>query len=366
MTGHLLHLDAAIFTDAVYCTEMTVQSLSLKRGATNAVKMRLVRCFQVLRNTMRKLARFYEETHIGSRDNGPFHLLPAPCVAPQAGGPCVPFKGPNFSLKFKDMVFSNQGRAIFKGEITVTKSDLAAPSRPLHDIPSTSSAPPPIRVSSSTPSVQSVYVKFVDRYGVEVHEHLAKLGFAPKLWWFGEVVGGAFMVVMDEVKGRTVQDYLDDKDTLLEKDLIGLDVALGHLRSGHFVHGDLRPPNVVMRVNDDGTTTAVLIDFDWAGKAGKVRYPRGRLNRKVKWPLPVDKMPGALILYEHDDSMRATLLPKPSDMQSPSSSKRAHMSRKRTLTQPQREDHGATTRRSARLPRDSSALSVAAKRLKPN
>ena len=206
----------------------------------------------------------------------------------------------------------------------------------------------------------------MDRYGVEVHEHLAKLGFAPKLWWFGEVVGGAFMVVMDEVKGRTVQDYLDDKDTLLEKDLIGLDVALGHLRSGHFVHGDLRPPNVVMRVNDDGTTTAVLIDFDWAGKAGKVRYPRGRLNRKVKWPLPVDKMPGALILYEHDDSMRATLLPKPSDMQSPSSSKRAHMSRKRTLTQPQREDHGATTRRSARLPRDSSALSVAAKRLKPN
>ena len=174
------------------------------------------------------------------------------------------------------------------------------------------------------------------------------------------------MVVMDEVKGRTVQDYLDDKDTLLEKDLIGLDVALGHLRSGHFVHGDLRPPNVVMRVNDDGTTTAVLIDFDWAGKAGKVRYPRGRLNRKVKWPLPVDKMPGALILYEHDDSMRATLLPKPSDMQSPSSSKRAHMSRKRTLTQPQREDHGATTQRSARLPRDSSALSVAAKRLKPN
>ena len=374
MTGFLLHVDAVVFADAVYCTEMTVASLSAQRGATKEMKMRLVRSFQVLKNTIQKLAQFYEESHTGYRHaSDSRHLLPVPCVVAEDTGACVPFKCLD-SLKFKDMVFTTQGRAIFKGEITLTKPVPASPSPLLHGIPSTSSAllasqvPPTIQ---SVQSVQSVYVKFVDCYGDEVHRFLAgeKEKFAPELRWFGEVPGGAFMVVMDEVEGRTVQDYIDHKDSLSNEDLTALDAALARLHDNHFVHGDLRPPNVVMQLNADRSKTAKLIDFDWSRRFGEVWYPKEPLNPKVKWPEEVEEMPGALILYAHDDSMRANLLSQPRNVRSyytsqqlsaqmppPTSFERATESLKRALSQ--REGGGAvagsSTPSSAKRPKSNS------------
>ena len=309
MTGNLLHVDAAVFADAVYCTEMTVASLSAQRGATRETNMRLVRSFQVLKNTIQKLAQFYEESHTGCRHaSDSRHLLPVPCVVAEDTGACVPFKCSDFSLKFKDMVFTTQGRAIFKGEITLTKPVPASPSPLLHGIPSTSSAllasqvPPTIQ---SVQSVQSVYVKFVDCYGDEVHRFLAgeKEKFAPELRWFGEVPGGAFMVVMDEVEGRTVQDYIDHKDSLSNEDLTALDAALARLHDNHFVHGDLRPPNVVMQLNADGSKTAKLIGFDSAGRYVNAQHPDEQHWPGEKWPMKHD-MP----MERSDDVMRSMML----------------------------------------------------------
>lgn len=44
-----------------------------------------------------------------------------------------------------------------------------------------------------------------------------------------------------------------------------------------FVHGDLRPQNIPV-VNN----TIRILDFDWAGKVGEMRYPK-ELNSGVKW-----------------------------------------------------------------------------------
>ena len=305
MTGFLLHVDAVVFADAVYCTEMTIMSLSAQCGATKEMKMRLVRSFQVLKNTIQKLVQFYEESHTGYRHTSDsHHLLPVPCIIAKDTSACIPFKCLD-SLKFKDMVFTTQGRAIFKGELTLTKPVPASPSLLLHSIPSTSSALLASQVPPTIQSVQSVYVKFVDRYSNEVHQFLAgeKEKFAPKLRWFGEVPSGAFMVIMDKVKGRTVQDYIDHKESLSNEDLTALDVALARLCDNHFMHGDLRPLNVVMQLNVDGSKPAKLIGFDSAGQYGNVQHPDEQHWPREKWLMKHD-MP----MERADDIMWSMLL----------------------------------------------------------
>ncbi|RPD55559.1 hypothetical protein L226DRAFT_614727 [Lentinus tigrinus ALCF2SS1-7] len=82
---------------------------------------------------------------------------------------------------------------------------------------------------------------------------------------------------------------------------------LGVLHDGGFVHGDLRDVNVLLR-NDDAPADCpdiLLIDWDWAGVAGKVVYPRG-INTQLRRP------DGALaaeeIKAEHDVWMVNNLL----------------------------------------------------------
>ncbi|KAI1783031.1 hypothetical protein LXA43DRAFT_840938, partial [Ganoderma leucocontextum] len=129
-----------------------------------------------------------------------------------------------------------------------------------------------------------VYIKFVSSYGEEVHKVLSEAGFAPALRWCGRVCGGSIMVVMDEiVDGRTIEDFLERKETVTMADLKHLDDALKLLSAKGLVHGDLRPPNVVLqRCKNSGANMAYLIDFDWAGKEGEVRYP-SYLNPDVQW-----------------------------------------------------------------------------------
>ena len=45
-----------------------------------------------------------------------------------------------------------------------------------------------------------------------------------------------------------------------------------------FVHGDLRPPNIIITNNGPQ-----IIDFDWAGKIGIACYPVD-INPEVDWP----------------------------------------------------------------------------------
>jgi len=63
-----------------------------------------------------------------------------------------------------------------------------------------------------------------------------------------------------------------------------LDSIIEKLESKNYVHGDLRSNNIVIRTDViEKSVDLKVIDFDWAGEAGQVRYPEER-NRDIWWP----------------------------------------------------------------------------------
>jgi serine/threonine protein kinase len=77
--------------------------------------------------------------------------------------------------------------------------------------------------------------------------------------------------------------------------------ALDLLHDHGLVFGDLRPPNIM--ITDKGEVE--LIDFDWAGEQGQVRYP-SLMWSSVSWSVGVKWLD--IITYAHDDDMFSRLL----------------------------------------------------------
>ncbi|RDX42866.1 hypothetical protein OH76DRAFT_1410738 [Lentinus brumalis] len=119
---------------------------------------------------------------------------------------------------------------------------------------------------------RKIVVKFVERYGEAAHRLLAERNMAPALLYYGDIFpedpiasrgcGSLRMVVMEYFEGRpaTYNDLAALK---------AAEQAIKVLHNEHIVHGDVRFPNIL--VGPDGTMK--LIDFDWAGEEGTVRYP---------------------------------------------------------------------------------------------
>ena len=66
------------------------------------------------------------------------------------------------------------------------------------------------------------------------------------------------------------------------------------LKSNDFVHGDLRPQNILPLADN----SIRVVDFDWAGTSGVVKYPED-MNRECSWHS--DVIPGVPLLHEHDN-----------------------------------------------------------------
>jgi len=131
-------------------------------------------------------------------------------------------------------------------------------------------------------SGKKAVVKFVARYGVDAHKHLAAAGKAPHLFFCGSIDGQQNlenldtkhrfglhlqpirMVVMEYIEGIHGEALaVKPSDTHAQvKEIVDI------LHKADFVFGDLRPPNVVFK-----GSTAFLVDFDWAGKHGEAFYP---------------------------------------------------------------------------------------------
>ncbi|KZT22158.1 hypothetical protein NEOLEDRAFT_1150158 [Neolentinus lepideus HHB14362 ss-1] len=112
----------------------------------------------------------------------------------------------------------------------------------------------------------------------------------PKLWYCKyEPSVWMWVVVMEYVKGREVEDTLTDP-----AHIESLWVAVKTSHANDFVFGDLRWVNVFTM-----DSKVILIDFDWCGKAGEVRYPSDiSLNADMHWHPKVQR--GVLIEKEHD------------------------------------------------------------------
>ena len=99
---------------------------------------------------------------------------------------------------------------------------------------------------------------------------------------------------MSEFKGFNLLGMAEDKlvdagyatfrTTLMEK-----------LQAKYFVHGDLRCQNILL----SHTNKFAVVDFDWAGKHGDVKYPLSiNLNSTRGWAPDVDA--GVLIDRSND------------------------------------------------------------------
>jgi Lipopolysaccharide kinase (Kdo/WaaP) family len=158
-----------------------------------------------------------------------------------------------------------------------------------------------------------VCVKFVQRYSGKAHSLCASMGFAPTLIGFERVPGGWYMVVMDALD----KDYEQLDQLVHPSALDGITAKITSLHQAGYVHGDIRNTNVMVR--KDGEIGFMLVDFDWAGEIGVIRYPM-HVNRE-DITRPDGAHDGELITADHDVQMLETmlsthLLPTPPEGQS--------------------------------------------------
>ena len=144
-------------------------------------------------------------------------------------------------------------------------------------------------------SERPVVVKFVKNYGEKVHKLLSENGMAPTIRSIQKLPGGWIVVIMDEVQGERLSSNTLPQDA--KESFRSFKNHLKYLlRSNHFVHGDLRPQNIIKSSNGNGDFQ--VVDFDWAGDNGIVKYPLD-LNTDAGWAPQVHG--GGSILHEHDE-----------------------------------------------------------------
>jgi serine/threonine protein kinase len=122
-------------------------------------------------------------------------------------------------------------------------------------------------------------VKFVKRYGKKAHIQFAQNQLAPDLKGFREIGGGWKMVVMEYLsepykQGEELRYYEQISSDIQQAARNMLKQRLQVVHHLGYVHGDIRNPNLMLALNGSGSLVDLkLVDFDWAGKEGEVRYP---------------------------------------------------------------------------------------------
>lgn len=148
---------------------------------------------------------------------------------------------------------------------------------------------------------QDIIIKFVRQYSKDAHQYCAEQGFAPKLRAYSKLHGGWFMVVMDYV-GDTHEEVSDmDSPSASAKKKITARTQeiVKSLHDAGFVHGDIRDTNVMVQKEGDPAERILLIDFDWAGKIGEVKYPMNVNRAGIRRHMEV--FDGISIDPKHDD-----------------------------------------------------------------
>ena len=146
-----------------------------------------------------------------------------------------------------------------------------------------------------TDSGERICIKFVRRYSRETHEKCATMGIAPRLRGFKDIGAGWTMVIMDDL----TEEYKPFNKEAPGADEADIEARLKELHQAHFVHGDVRDTNIIVR--KDGKPGFMLVDFDWAGVIGDVCYP-ANVNKRDVWR-PDDVSGRMLITVQHDMAM---------------------------------------------------------------
>ncbi|KAJ6513424.1 hypothetical protein C8R45DRAFT_1154720 [Mycena sanguinolenta] len=166
------------------------------------------------------------------------------------------------------------------------------------------SAIPDTRVyKAKDDSGQIVYIKYTTRYSRDAHEAASALGLAPRLLAF-ETIYGWNMVVMQDLSEeyQTLSELKSARAPNVAKIKQDVRQALSRLHDSGYVHGDVRDVNLLVHKT---TSQIKFVDWDWAGKAGSVRYPH-TINPEVLRPSRA--VGGAEILKEDDVAMVELLI----------------------------------------------------------
>ncbi|KAJ7086095.1 hypothetical protein B0H15DRAFT_887156 [Mycena belliarum] len=218
----------------------------------------ITRCFRSLANSLQALRLYYQTLKPASPQ--PDLLQPSPHFTTFNAG------GNTHTLVYHEQLACNRAspqRAVFRATV-----DSAGASR-------------------------MCVVKFAKSYNSEAHRSMTALGHAPRLLHCQrEPSVGNFYVVIAE--------FISEITNPQPQQYESLQPALVQFHAQGFVYGELRLPNVLV----DEAGCPKLVDFDWSGKAGSVRYPR-LLNMELHWPPGVAPM--AQITAEHDMWMLAHL-----------------------------------------------------------
>ncbi|CAJ0768378.1 7998_t:CDS:2, partial [Entrophospora sp. SA101] len=117
-------------------------------------------------------------------------------------------------------------------------------------------------------------VKFSETYGYDAHSFCAEHQIAPKIIHYSDINSGYKFIVMEYLDGYETINSLFSK---VKKE-------------------DLKEIKNSIKVADRWVIK--IIDFEWAGPEGKIRYPYVTMNPKIKWHNEVK--PGNLIRKSHD------------------------------------------------------------------
>jgi hypothetical protein len=155
---------------------------------------------------------------------------------------------------------------------------------------------------------QEFCVKIVYRpYGEEVHRLLSHARMAPELFDVSSIDDGPTMIVMEMLPSpwQTLYTFAQSNPRWTENGVQAairnrLEEIVAKLETGGVVHGDFRTNNIMVKPGEE--ESAVLVDYDWAGKAGEVHYPLDRNHLGIEWP----SQAGSAISLGHDRSMLNT------------------------------------------------------------
>ncbi len=108
-----------------------------------------------------------------------------------------------------------------------------------------------------------------------------------------------WVIVMEYIEGGKCFDMAEASFP----QTLNLKLAVDLLHKNHFVFGDLREPNIIIRAEND----LFLVDFDWCGLFGTTEYPLDiYMGPGINWPEGV--APGATITEAHDNERMKDLL----------------------------------------------------------
>ncbi|KAI0730658.1 hypothetical protein C8Q76DRAFT_715689 [Earliella scabrosa] len=273
--GDLVEIGIAVYTDGSYSDYVFSSGRMRLDHHQNANVLRIARAFKAVKLALSDLRRFYER--LESTPPGVKHLFPSPLAEPSWTG-----RMPRVTFTHR---MSRSGELF----ITATTED----ERRSNIYVGT--------MSLSSGDEAEVVVKFTAEYNADAHHILARAGLAPTLHACVPVCGGMLMVVMDRVHGKMAWVAEQSSELLPHTVYEDVKAAIDLLHHNGVVFGDLRTPNVMVLDRTSGDPPrmgAMLVDFDWAGKADEKRYPAVLNDGLDIWPPGADR--GAIMRKEHD------------------------------------------------------------------